>query len=35
MRNYVQEALANGFIRPSTSPAGAGVFFVKKIRDLN
>lgn len=30
MKAYVQEALANGFIRPSTSPAGAGFFFVEK-----
>ena len=30
MREYIQEALSNGFIRPSTSPAGAGFFFVSK-----
>lgn len=30
MEEYVQEALSNGFIRPSTSPAGAGFFFVSK-----
>ncbi|KAI4895533.1 hypothetical protein NFI96_032704, partial [Prochilodus magdalenae] len=27
---YIWEALANGFIQPSTSPAGAGFFFVGK-----
>ena len=30
MKEYIEDALANGFIRPSTSPAGAGFFFVKK-----
>ncbi|KAI4900897.1 hypothetical protein NFI96_007222 [Prochilodus magdalenae] len=30
MEEYIQEALALGFIRPSTSPAGAGFFFVGK-----
>lgn len=30
MRSYIQEELAKGFIRPSTSPASAGFFFVKK-----
>ena len=30
MREYIEESLAKGFIRPSMSPAGAGVFFVKK-----
>ena len=30
MKEYIQEALANGFIRPSTSAAGAGVFFISK-----
>ncbi len=30
MKNYIQEELAKGFIRPSTSPASAGFFFVKK-----
>ena len=30
MNEYIKEALANGFIRPSTSPAGAGFFFVEK-----
>ncbi len=30
MKHYIQEELAKGFIRPSTSPASAGFFFVKK-----
>ncbi|KAI2661141.1 Transposon Tf2-6 polyprotein [Labeo rohita] len=30
MRTYIQEELAKGFIRPSTSPTSAGFFFVKK-----
>ncbi len=30
MDSYIEKALATGFIRPSTSPAGAGVFFVGK-----
>lgn len=30
MEHYIQEALAFGHIRPSSSPAGAGFFFVKK-----
>ena len=30
MREYIREVLASGFIRPSTSPAGAGFFFVSK-----
>ncbi len=30
MRAYIEEELAKGFIRPSTSPASAGFFFVKK-----
>ncbi|KAI2653726.1 Transposon Tf2-9 polyprotein [Labeo rohita] len=30
MSNYIKEELAKGFIRPSTSPASAGFFFVKK-----
>ncbi|KAL0186709.1 hypothetical protein M9458_018379, partial [Cirrhinus mrigala] len=30
MNNYINEELAKGFIRPSTSPASAGFFFVKK-----
>lgn len=30
MKNYIEEELAKGFIRPSTSPASAGFFFVGK-----
>ncbi|XP_045069953.1 E3 SUMO-protein ligase ZBED1-like [Coregonus clupeaformis] len=30
MREYINEALIEGHIRPSTSPAGAGFFFVRK-----
>ncbi|KAL0150894.1 hypothetical protein M9458_053813, partial [Cirrhinus mrigala] len=30
MSNYIKEELAKGFIRPATSPASAGFFFVKK-----
>lgn len=30
MEEYVEEALLQGFIRPSTSPAAAGFFFVEK-----
>lgn len=30
MENYIEEALASGYIRPSTSPAAAGFFFVEK-----
>ncbi len=30
MEDYIQESQASGFIRPSTSPAGAGFFFVDK-----
>ncbi|KAI2666700.1 Transposon Tf2-6 polyprotein [Labeo rohita] len=30
MNQYIREELAKGFIRPSTSPASAGLFFVKK-----
>ncbi|KAL0153760.1 hypothetical protein M9458_050876 [Cirrhinus mrigala] len=30
MDKYIKEALENGFIRPSTSPAGAGFFFAEK-----
>ncbi len=30
MDNYIEESLAAGVIRPSTSPAGAGFFFVDK-----
>ncbi len=30
MEEYIKEALDSGFIRPSTSPAAAGFFFVEK-----
>jgi hypothetical protein len=30
LRSYLDEQLAKGFIRPSKSPAGAPIFFVKK-----
>uniref|UniRef100_A0A803JPC4 ribonuclease H n=1 Tax=Xenopus tropicalis TaxID=8364 RepID=A0A803JPC4_XENTR len=30
LRRYLDENLAKGFIHPSTSPAGAGIFFVEK-----
>ncbi len=30
MKAYIEEELSKGFIRPSTSPASAGFFFVKK-----
>ncbi|KAL0192230.1 hypothetical protein M9458_010526, partial [Cirrhinus mrigala] len=30
MKQYIEEERAKGFIRPSTSPASAGFFFVKK-----
>uniref|UniRef100_A0A8C6M011 ribonuclease H n=1 Tax=Nothobranchius furzeri TaxID=105023 RepID=A0A8C6M011_NOTFU len=30
MSTYIQESLASGLIRPSTSPLGAGFFFVSK-----
>ncbi len=30
MNHYIQEELTKGFIRPSTSPAYAGFFFIKK-----
>lgn len=30
MEEYVEEALSSDFIRPSTSPAAAGFFFVEK-----
>ena len=45
LRAYIDESLEKKFIRPSTSPAGAGIFFVEKkdhslrpcidYRDLN
>ncbi len=30
MENYISDSLASGFIQPSSSPAGAGFFFVGK-----
>ncbi len=30
MKSYIEEELAKGFLRPSTSPASAGFFFIKK-----
>ena len=30
MNDYIKDALSTGFIRPATSPAGAGFFFVGK-----
>uniref|UniRef100_A0A8C5Q592 Gypsy retrotransposon integrase-like protein 1 n=2 Tax=Leptobrachium leishanense TaxID=445787 RepID=A0A8C5Q592_9ANUR len=30
LKGYIDENLRKGFLRPSTSPAGAGIFFVKK-----
>ena len=30
MKAYIEEELAKGFIRPSTSPAASGFFFIKK-----
>ena len=30
MENYISESLATGLIRPSSSPVGAGFFFVEK-----
>ena len=30
MENYISESLVNGLIRPSSSPVGAGFFFVEK-----
>ncbi len=33
MKSYIEEELAKGFIRPSTSPASVGFFFVKKDED--
>ncbi len=30
MQKYIEEELSKGFIRPSTSPASAGFFFVQK-----
>ena len=31
MDTYIGDSLADGFIRPSSSPAGAGFFFVEKM----
>ncbi|XP_063813397.1 vomeronasal type-2 receptor 116-like [Pseudophryne corroboree] len=33
LEEYIKENLAKGFIQPSSSPAGAGFFFVKKKDD--
>lgn len=33
LRDYLDENLRKGFIRPSTSPAGAGMFFVRNKDD--
>ena len=30
LKTYLDEQLKKGFIQPSTSPAGAPIFFVKK-----
>jgi len=30
MESYINDSLAAGIIRPSSSPAGAGFFFVEK-----
>ncbi|KAK1789985.1 hypothetical protein P4O66_002308 [Electrophorus voltai] len=30
IEQYIKEALQQGYVQPSTSPASAGVFFVKK-----
>lgn len=30
METYIGDSLAAGFIRPTSSPAGAGFFFVEK-----
>uniref|UniRef100_A0A8C5PUW8 ribonuclease H n=1 Tax=Leptobrachium leishanense TaxID=445787 RepID=A0A8C5PUW8_9ANUR len=30
LQEYIQENLKKGFIQPSTSPAGAGIFFIEK-----
>lgn len=30
MKNYINEEISKGFIRPSTSPASTGFFFIKK-----
>ncbi len=33
MDKYIQESIKAGLIRPSSSPAGAGFFFIKKKDD--
>lgn len=30
MEKYIRESLASGFIRPSSSPLGAGFFFISE-----
>lgn len=35
LKEYVNENLKRGFIRPSSSPAGAGIFFVEKDHSLH
>uniref|UniRef100_A0A3Q3ALY7 Gypsy retrotransposon integrase-like protein 1 n=1 Tax=Kryptolebias marmoratus TaxID=37003 RepID=A0A3Q3ALY7_KRYMA len=34
MKNYIEDSLASGIIRPYTSPLGAGFFFVEKKKSL-
>lgn len=35
MKDYVETSVATGIIRPSSSPSGAGFFFVgKKVKSL-
>jgi hypothetical protein len=34
MEEYIQDSLVVGHVRPSTSPVGAGFFFVKKDGSL-
>lgn len=33
METYIKDSLEAGLIRPSSSPAGAGFFFVEKKRN--